>query len=106
MLETLHYTIRIGSTPTMLYFDLLLTSCFENQYEAIPTQLYNPVRPGFSGERQRANHIHRPFLKHEQQCFIVFKTRGDSWVFQTRKTRAASVLDSFKKNHFISLLAK
>ena len=24
MLETLDYTIRIGSTPTFLYFDLLL----------------------------------------------------------------------------------
>ena len=26
MLETLDYTIRIGSTPTFLYFDLLLPS--------------------------------------------------------------------------------
>ena len=27
MLETLDYTIRIGSTPTFLYFDLYLSVC-------------------------------------------------------------------------------
>ena len=27
MLETLDYTIRIGSTPTILYFDLILEAC-------------------------------------------------------------------------------
>ena len=28
MLETLDYTIRIGSTPTFLYFDLYLYSAY------------------------------------------------------------------------------
>ena len=28
MLETLDYTIRIGSTPTLLYFDLYLYSAY------------------------------------------------------------------------------
>ena len=28
MLETLNYTIRIGSTPTFLYFDLYLYSAY------------------------------------------------------------------------------
>ena len=28
MLETLDYTIRIGSTPTFLYFDLYLHSAY------------------------------------------------------------------------------
>ena len=28
MLETLEYTIRIGSTPTFLYFDLYLYSAY------------------------------------------------------------------------------
>ena len=27
MLETLHYTIRIGSTPTFLYFDVCMHVC-------------------------------------------------------------------------------
>ena len=31
MLETLDYTIRIGSTPTFLYFDLYLYSAYELQ---------------------------------------------------------------------------
>ena len=32
MLETLDYTIRIGSTPTFLYFDLYLYSAYKAQY--------------------------------------------------------------------------
>ena len=30
MLETLDYTIRIGSTPTILYFDLYLYSAYRS----------------------------------------------------------------------------
>ena len=30
MLETLDYTIRIGSTPTILYFDLYLYSALRS----------------------------------------------------------------------------
>ena len=33
MLETLDYTIRIGSTPTFLYFDLLKTGPFDMYYK-------------------------------------------------------------------------
>ena len=32
MLETLDYTIRIGSTPTILYFDLYLYSAYVAHY--------------------------------------------------------------------------
>ena len=32
MLETLDYTIRIGSTPTFLYFDLYLYSAYAAYY--------------------------------------------------------------------------
>ena len=32
MLETLDYTIRIGSTPTFLYFDLYLYSAYAAHY--------------------------------------------------------------------------
>ena len=32
MLETLDYTIRIGSTPTILYFDLYLHSAYAAHY--------------------------------------------------------------------------
>ena len=32
MLETLHYTIRIGSTPTFLHFDLYLYSAYAAHY--------------------------------------------------------------------------
>ena len=32
MLETLHYTIRIDSTPTFLYFDLYLYSAYAAHY--------------------------------------------------------------------------
>ena len=43
MLETLDYTIRIGSTPTFLYFDLYLYSAYEAHY--IQTwQVVNAIR--------------------------------------------------------------
>ena len=32
MLETLDYTIRIGSTPTFLYFDLYFYSAYAGRY--------------------------------------------------------------------------
>ena len=32
MLETLDYTIRIGNTPTFLYFDLYLYSAYTVHY--------------------------------------------------------------------------
>ena len=32
MLETLNYTIRIGSTPTFLYFDFYLYSAYAAHY--------------------------------------------------------------------------
>ena len=32
MLETLDYTMRIGSTPTILYFDLYLYSAYAEHY--------------------------------------------------------------------------
>ena len=43
MLETLHYTIRIGSTPTFSYFDLYLYSTYAAHYVyllLVPFRLY------------------------------------------------------------------
>ena len=39
MLETLDYTIRIGSTPTFLYFDLYLYSAYAAHFVYILTQM-------------------------------------------------------------------
>ena len=35
MLETLDHTIRIGSTPTFLYFDLYLYSAYAAHYACL-----------------------------------------------------------------------
>ena len=42
-------------------------------------------------------------LKHEQQYFIGFKTRGDSWVIEPDKTRAANDLMSLLAKKFLKL---
>ena len=55
MLETLGYTIRIGSTPTFLYFDLYLHSAYAVHY------VYNTYWPFASP-------------KHENFKFQLFKT--------------------------------
>ena len=42
MLETLDHTIRIGSTPTFLYFDLYLYSAYAAHYVYITNiDMYN-----------------------------------------------------------------
>ena len=41
MLETWDYTIRIGSTPTFLYFDLYLYSAYAAHYVCVHTMLPN-----------------------------------------------------------------
>ena len=50
------------------------------------------------------------YLKHEQECFIGYKMRGEADRFISDKARTASVLDSFKSNpfytHVISLFTK
>ena len=45
MLETLDYTIRIGSTPTFLYFDLYLYSAYaaHRHYVYSIVTIYNTV---------------------------------------------------------------
>ena len=43
MLETLDYTIRIGSTPTFLYFDLYLYSAYAAHYVYSIVTIYNTV---------------------------------------------------------------
>ena len=40
MLETLDYTIRIGSTPTFLYFDLYLYSAYAAHYVYLLTDVF------------------------------------------------------------------
>ena len=39
-LETLDYTIRIGSTPTFLYFDLYLNTAYAAHYIIMLLQLF------------------------------------------------------------------
>ena len=43
MLETLDYTIRIGSTPTILYFDLYLYSAYAAHYVYIYIHVYYSI---------------------------------------------------------------
>ena len=40
MLETLDYTIRTGSTPTFIYFDLYLYSAYAAHYLYIPLYMF------------------------------------------------------------------
>ena len=49
MLETLDHTIRIGSTPTFLYFDLYLYSAYAAHYVY---NIYNISSVGPSSERE------------------------------------------------------
>ena len=50
------------------------------------------------------------YLKHEQECSIGYKTRGEDERFISDKARTASVLDGFKNDpfytHLISLFTK
>ena len=43
MLETLDYTIHIGSTPSFLYLDLYLYSAYTAHYIYCSTQLVSPM---------------------------------------------------------------
>ena len=66
MLETLDYIIRIGSTPTILYFDLYLYSAYAAQYVYIYTNTVN-----FSRFRSR---YHLRLLTESAHCeFLVHK---------------------------------
>ena len=50
------------------------------------------------------------YLKHEQERFIGYKTRGEAERFISDKARTASVLNGFKNDafytHLISLFTK
>ena len=47
MLETLDYAIRIGSTPTFLYFDLYLYCAYAAHYVyLLERSLYTKTMPG------------------------------------------------------------
>ena len=50
------------------------------------------------------------YLKHEQECFTGYKTRGEAEWFISDKARTASVLNGFKNDpfytHLISLFTK
>ena len=41
MLETLDYTIRIGSTPTFLYFDCVFLLCLRSTPRLLVVYIYN-----------------------------------------------------------------
>ena len=44
MLETLDHTIRIGSTPTFLYFDLYVYSAYASHYVYFKVYLVRYLR--------------------------------------------------------------
>ena len=50
------------------------------------------------------------YLKHEQECFIGYKARGEAERFISDKARTARFLNGFKNDpfytHFISLFTK
>ena len=62
------------------------------------------------GHNQRTQTYSKYYLKHEQECFIGYKTRGEAERFIFDKARVASVLEGFKSDpfytHFISLFTK
>ena len=50
--------------------------------------------------------IEKYYLKHEQECFIGYKTRGEAERFISDKARIAGVLDGFKNDpRFIPILS-
>ena len=51
MLETLDYTIRIGSTPTFLYFDLYLYSAYAAHF----VYLYSCMGTSLSADNEIIN---------------------------------------------------
>ena len=61
MLETLDHTIRIGSTPTILCFDLYLYSAYAGHY----VYIIRSIRRG--EERDKAE-----FFAKKQCLFLVF----------------------------------
>ena len=58
-LETLDYTIRIGSTPTFLYFDLYLYSAYAAHY----------VYTRYNG--CKGNHVNKTQTMHVKRAFIL-----------------------------------
>ena len=67
MLETLDYTIHIGSTPTFLYFDLYLYSAYAAHYVYITKNVdvislpISPTHyPGIRGRVVRLSQLIKP----------------------------------------------
>ena len=60
MLETLDHTIRIGSTPTFLYFDLYLYSAYAAHYVYYNNSIYSyksQVWESTQGYAQMVTHL-------------------------------------------------
>ena len=76
MLETLDYTIRIGSTPTFLYFDLYLYSAYAAHYVYLYIYIYKFMKYVLTGIRQTSKRRHRVellvFLRILCQVFSYF----------------------------------
>ena len=73
MLETLDYTIRIGSTPTFLYFDLYLYSAYAAHY--VYLEKWNLF----------VKHIFESnLIKVLRRNFFVRFNRTESWIFKSR----------------------
>ena len=69
MLETLDYTIRIGSIPTFLYFDLYLYSAYAAHF------VYTLKHSGFRSDIEfLPNETHTPSVSHKKN-----RTRNITW---------------------------
>ena len=96
MLETLDYTIRIGSTPTILYFDLYLYSADTGHYVYI--NLYSIYIYIYI-------YIYMYCLINEQEYFIRYKdTRRKSSVLYMIKHELRVYWMASKTNYFVSSL--
>ena len=75
MLETLDYTIRIGSTPTILYFDLYLYSAYTAHYVYFKEIFYLPLNFPL------ADHMHAENLEDKGWISLLHEQWGKYEVY-------------------------
>ena len=63
MLETLDHTIRIGSTPTFLYFDLYI---YIGHVEGALHSLFNEIESNFLASFEKISNFSATFEKNQQ----------------------------------------
>ena len=72
MLETLDYTIRIGSIPTFLYFDLYLYSAYAAHFVYF-TKIYQ-LGLGFYNRKLKAQDKNADYIYHAcfSACYLLW----------------------------------